>query len=32
MGLAGMHVLGALYHGLVKRDGVFSAMVFGGRS
>jgi cytochrome b561 len=32
MGLAGPHVLGALYHGLVKRDGVLSAIVFGGRS
>lgn len=29
--LAGLHVAGALFHGLVKQDGVLSAMLFGRR-
>jgi cytochrome b561 len=29
--LVGLHVLGALWHGLVRRDGVMRRMGFGGR-
>lgn len=32
MMLVGLHLLGALYHGIVKRDGVLAAMLPGGRA